>query len=137
LCSVIKLAMTGVKLWVHEPIQLVKHPTLIPDTRMCNEELINTFTRIVLVIAIVFIVVTCLTGFIGYVASLCFLILGLIVIGVIGVLVCHSDEPKPTRIEHFRHRTRAPVISHRLRSQVNKSAPTMKEPRRHQRYPRR
>ena len=148
--------MAGVKLWVHEPIQLVKHPTLVPDTRMCNEELVNTFTRIVVVIAVVFLVIAWLTGFIGYVAGLCFLIVGVVVLGVIGVLVCHQDDPKPTRIENFRHRprivrsVRSPFGPTQPRNALhNRSSqrpapqtpnentpPKPRAPRRHQRYPR-
>lgn len=87
------------KLWVHDPLVLVEQPSLRPSLSMSKEELINTFTCIVIVIFFVFLILAYTVGLVSYLTAFIFLIVGLVVMAVIGVALC-GREPE-ARIENF------------------------------------
>lgn len=86
--------MSASKLWVDEPMQLVKHPTIIPNTKMSNEELINTVTRIILVVAVVLLILR-------YSKWWLFLIIGLVAMAFLGCYASKYATAHPIRIENY------------------------------------
>lgn len=84
--------MQGDEFWIHNPRALVHDQTLIPSRYMTDEEILNTMTRLILVVALVLFIL-------GIVSWWIFLIVG---IAMIFILHYAMLGRKPQHIEYFR-----------------------------------
>ena len=80
--------------WAHQPSNLISSATVIPNREMCDEELLNTITRLVIVIALVLVLFRVNRWWL-------FLILGLLLVVILWYTMGKRDDP-PDRVEHFR-----------------------------------
>lgn len=87
--------MNDVYSWLEKPLELVKNWDLVPQVSMTKSELLNTMTRLILIITIVLFLI----GMSGW---WLFLILSLVFIFIIWYTTIRETETKNMRIEWYR-----------------------------------
>ena len=87
--------MDNVQSWIEKPMELVQSWELVPQASMTKAELLNTMTRLILIITLVLFLV-------GVSGWWLFLLLSLALIFVIWYTTVRTIETKGMRVEWYR-----------------------------------